>query len=414
MRALRQRLTLEADDAEAIVRAVFRAHPGHNFSVRLWDGREITWDKPCAFSLVFTEPETFRRCFSSGDPAQFAEAYVNGGMRVEGDLWAATSLASFLRSLNLGLKDKLRFVPKLVVPASSHSVRQDSKDVQTHYDLSDEFFRLFLDQKMVYSCAYFTHPEQSLEVAQERKLDLVCRKLGLQPGDRFLDVGCGWGALVIWAARHYGVHAHGITLSEHQVVEARRRVEEAGLDERVTIELRHYSDLADNSFDKIGSVGMYEHVGASKLSAYLRAMKRALSPGGLFLNHGITEPPLSPSNKGGAFIFRHVFPGSELSSVSRIQVELEEIGLEVLDVQSLRPHYALTLREWFRRFQKNRAVAANLVSERVLRTWDLYLAGCSRAFEDGVLGVHQVLAGKPDSAGPVASYFTRERMLLPD
>jgi cyclopropane-fatty-acyl-phospholipid synthase len=369
----------------------------------LWDGQEVSWGDERDFTLAFTDPETFRRCFRTRAPAEFAEAYLDGRLLVEGDLWSAVGIASHLRKHDLSLRDKLRFASKLVVPASPHTVEHDRRDVQAHYDLSDELFRLFLDERMVYSCAYFASPEQSLERAQERKLDLVCRKLCLQPGEAFLDVGCGWGALVIWAAEHYGVRAHGITLSENQAAEARRRAAEAGLSDRATIELSHYSELPANAFDKISSVGMYEHVGIAKLPSYLRIVHRALRPGGLFLNHGITKPLYLPQSTGGAFIFRHVFPGAELAGVTQLQAQMESAHFEIIDVQSLRPHYALTLREWFRRLSARRDEAAQLVPACVLRIWDLYLAGCAQAFDEGLVNVHQILAAKPDSNGRTRS-----------
>lgn len=411
LRAIRKHLSIDPDDARELIDRVFRDHPSRNFAVRLWDGREIAWSNAPDFAIAFADPETFRHCFTSADPAQFAEAYVNGRLLIEGDLWAASALAGFFRTLRLGLRERLRLVPKLVVPASPHTIERDREDVKAHYDLSDEFFRLFLDDRMVYSCAYFSSPEQSLEEAQERKLDLICRKLALQPDESFLDVGCGWGALPIWAAQHYGVRAHGITLSEKQAAEARRRIKAAGLGDRVTVELSHYADLPSERFDKVSSVGMYEHVGLAKLPEYVRAVHRAVRPSGLFLNHGITEPPGGPRRTGGSFVFRHVFPGAELAPVSRIQAEMEASGFEIADVESLRLHYALTLRAWFERFSARRQEAARLVPERVLRTWDLYLAGCARAFEDGVIGVHQILAAKPGADGRTRAHFNREQML---
>lgn len=416
LRAIRRYLSLEADDARAMLERAFRNYLPHQrgpgFAVRLWDGQTVAWGDGPEFTLVFADAETLRQCLASRDPACFAEAYVDGRLQIEGDLWAASSLATTLRGLQLRPLDRLRFAPRLVVPSSSHTTERDRQDVQAHYDRSDELFRSFLDENMVYSCAYFSDPEQSLERAQERKLELVCRKLHLRPGDRLLDVGCGWGALLLWAAKHHGVRAHGITLSENQAAQARRRAHEAGLGDRVTVELRHYADLPAERFDKVSSIGMVEHVGVAKLPAYLEAVHRVLRPGGLFLNHGISMPPGGSDGTGGAFIFRHVFPGAELAPVSLVQARMEAVGLEILDVQALRPHYALTLREWFRRFRARRDRIAQHVPERVLRVWDLYLSGCARAFEDGVIGVHQVLVGKPDAHGRTAAGLTRAAMQL--
>lgn len=397
--------------ARTMVQEAFKRGIPEGFRVRLWDGTEISWGADPQFTVVFEDLATFRNSMMSRDLSSFAEAYVEGRMNIEGDLRSAVRTASAIRRLASGPK---------AAPHASEDVPDDGagrkernrRDVQAHYDLSDEFFRLFLDEKMVYSCAYFATPDQALERAQERKLDLICRKLHLRPGDRVLDVGCGWGAFLIWAARNYGVIAHGITLSEHQAEETRRRIEEAGLSDRVTVELRHYADLESEAFDKISSIGMYEHVGSAAMPLYLETMHRVLRPGGLFLNHGITRPPNAQGNNGGEFISRHVFPGSELSSISRLLSQMEESQFEILDVQALRPHYALTLDEWHRRFQRRRHEAASFVPERVLRVWDLYLPGCAQAFEDGVLGVDQILAGRTDERGRVRTGLTRRETLL--
>lgn len=252
---LRRWLELDSGEAAALVRRMFDAHPTKHFAVRLWDGTEVRWDRNPEFTIRFPDPDAFFDCFRSADPACFAEAYADDRLHVDGDLRRAVELASYLGQIHLGLREKLRVVPRLAVASSNHSRERDARDVRTHYDLSDDFFRLFLDRRMVYSCAYFAHPDQTLEEAQERKLELVCRKLDLRPGEQYLDIGCGWGALPLWAAERHAVHAHGITLSPNQLGEARRRVAGAGLGDRVELALAHYGELPDDRFDKISSFG---------------------------------------------------------------------------------------------------------------------------------------------------------------
>lgn len=398
--------------ARDLVERVFRDHPDKRFAVRLWDGTEIAWGPERAFTLVFSDAETFQDLFRSGDPARFGEAFVEKRFDIEGDIAAAIRLGRYLRTVELGAMDKMKAAFALGFRKSRHTKDEDAKDVQAHYDLSNEFYRLFLDERMVYSCAYFDTPETPLERAQERKLDLVCKKLRLAPGDRFLDVGCGWGALVLWAAERYGVTAHGITLSKNQYDLATRRVRDAGLEGRVTVELKHYLDLPSDAYDKIASVGMYEHVGISKYPEYFGALRRALVPGGLLLNHGITANRPQDAKTGGEFIYRYVFPGAELDRVSLTATHMEDAGFEVLDLESLRPHYALTLWEWNRRFLAHEAEAAKLVPEQVMRIWKLYLPGCALAFEDATVGVSQILAAKNDTNGRNRAPLTRKDLCL--
>lgn len=405
---------IDPDDARRLITAAFADHPTRRFAIRLWDGSEVEWGQPRDFTLTFADSHTFLVCMASGDPAELADAYVDRRVRIEGDLWSATELAAHLwRRLPAGREAPA--APRRLAVSSTQTIEQEVEDVRSHYELPDELFRSFLDERMVYSCAYFATPSQSLEHAQERKLDMICRKLRLRPGEALLDVGCGWGALVLWAAQRYGVRAHGITLSVKQAAEARARVARAGLEDRVTIELRHYAELAGSGleFDKIASVGMVEHVGAARLPEYLRTIDHVLRPGGLFVNHGITQPRRERERPSGPFMLRHVFPGAYLDDLGHLVSAMEDTGFEVVDVQSLRPHYALTLAHWFERFAARRSEAARFVSDRTLRVWDLYLAGCARAFEQGLVGVHQLLLAKPDHEGRSTAAFTREEMALP-
>jgi cyclopropane-fatty-acyl-phospholipid synthase len=265
---------------------------------------------------------------------------------------------------------------------------------------------------MVYSCAYFHSGAEDIDTAQQQKLDHICRKLLLRPGERLLDIGCGWGGLLQWAAKRYGVEGVGVTLSERQYSAAREAAASSGLANLVEFRLQHYQDIqGGNGFDKIVSVGMYEHVGLRNLPVYFQTVARLLRPGGMFLNHGIvsTDPAGRPRGPpGGQFIDRHVFPGGAVPHLSRVLVELSQAGLEFADAEDLRPHYALTLQHWSRRLEACRDQAVAAAGPEVFRVWRVYLAGMAYAFDHGWLSVAQVLSFKPSSGGEVRRPWTRE------
>lgn len=400
------------ENAKQIIEKIFQDHPAKNFAVRLWDGSEIKWNDTRDFTLIFHDADTFASLLYSQNPAVLAEGYIEKKFDIEGDIYQAIGIASYLRTIKLNLAEKMRLAIKLGIPKTRHSREDDARDVQAHYDLSNDFYKLFLDKRMVYSCAYFARPDQSLEEAQERKLDVICQKLRLQTGEHLLDIGCGWGALVIWAAKNYGVKAHGITLSKNQFELAQQHVKEAGLENKITLELRHYLDLPKNTYDKVASIGMYEHVGIAKYPEYFGAVREALKPGGLFLNHGITRNYHIPENIGGDFVSRHIFPGGELDTISHSTVAGEEAGFEVIDVEALRRQYALTLREWMRRFTERETEAAKFIPEKKIRAWRLYLAGFALAFEQGNMGICQSLLAKPKEDGSINAPLTREDIKL--
>lgn len=251
---------------------------------------------------------------------------------------------------------------------------------------------------MVYSCAYFSRPDEDLDMAQQRKLDYLCRKLRLRPGDRLLDIGCGWGALLLHAVREYGVRGRGITLSRAQAEHAKERIRKEGLDGRCSVELCDYRDVAESDgFDKLVSVGMFEHVGRSRLAEYFRKAWKLLSPGGLFLNHGIAMNPLAQARKGPSFTDCYVFPDGDLLPISTTLQTAETAGFEVRDVESLREHYSLTLRHWVRRLEAHAAEAGRFTNEATCRIWRLYMAGSAHGFETGRLNVYQALLVKPDN-----------------
>ena len=370
------------------------------------------------FTIVVRDPVVLRKLVLRRSPILLADAYFRGLIDFEGDLYAALRLKQHFRNLSLSLRERTALLlDGLRLPAHGgaegegwlelarrfahrHTKQSDRAAVSYHYDVSNHFYSLWLDRQMVYSCAYFESPTDSLDQAQCNKLDHICRKLRLAPGERLLDVGCGWGALVCWAARHYGVRAHGITLSERQLEYARRRIADEGLQDRVTVELRDYRDLAGEAvYDKVSSVGMFEHVGLANLPLYNATVGRMLRPGGLFLNHGITHDEEGWNRTVDTqFINRYVFPDGELDMVSNIQRGMERAGFEIHDVEALRPHYALTLRQWVSRLEAKREEAVHEVGESQYRVWRLYMAACALEFEDGGTGIYQILASRRGGA----------------
>ncbi|CAN5382521.1 class I SAM-dependent methyltransferase [soil metagenome] len=280
-----------------------------------------------------------------------------------------------------------------------HNLEADARQIQFHYDVSDEFYELWLDPKRVYSCAYYSHPDMTLTQAQEAKLDHICRKLMLREGERFLDIGAGWGGLLMWAAENYGVRASGITLSKNQHAHVNRLIDERGLRGKVTMELRDYRQLPETEpFDKIASVGMFEHVGRAQLPQYFAKVYRLLKPGGLLMNHGITAGGLHNDQLGagmGDFIERYIFPGGELLHVSHVMAVMSEARLEPLDIENLRPHYARTLWAWSDALEASLPQAREVTRESVVRAYRLYLAGSAMSFEQGWISLYQMLASRP-------------------
>ncbi len=299
----------------------------------------------------------------------------------------------------------------------NRAARNEKSFIQFHYDLSNEFYQLFLDPEMQYSCGYFHSWEDELEQAQQNKLNMICRKLRLQPGERFLDIGCGWGGLLCHAVQHFKVIGHGVTLSQKQYDFALEKINRLGLDDRITIELRDYRELT-GEYDKIASIGMYEHIGIANYPTYFKKLHSLLRDRGIMLNHGITRRAKHSARQfarvslGRRFILKYIFPGSELDHIGHTLAKIEACGFEVHDVEGWREHYARTTRLWCRRLEANEEIAIRLVGKERYRMWIAYLAGVSFAFQDGSLRIFQTLATKHGSKGPSTMPPTRKHLYL--
>ncbi len=394
-------VSVQVDAGRAIVSLLLAGYTGE-VAVQLWDGNLAAGNEDAACRLVFHHPGALRDLILRRNLVRLTEFYLAGRIDVIGDMEGLFSLAPHLSGLKLSWRDKWQLISlALRLPASRMHLAREGLEhdnsratIAHHYDVGNAFYQLWLDPEMVYSCAYFLHRDESLAEAQQNKLDYICRKLRLSQGQTLLDIGCGWGALAIWAARHYGVQVHGITLSEAQYRFARQRVEEEGLSDQVTIELRDYRDLPqDVQYDRVVSVGMFEHIGIKNFPTYFSLVKRVLKPGGLFLNHGISNEAGWRRTQLTRFINRYIFPDGELTSISRVSQAMEGAGFEVVDVEGLRRHYALTLRHWVKALVEKKEQAAKLSSEEAYRLWKLYMAGCAYFFDAGEINVYQVLAG---------------------
>ncbi|MFI0780177.1 class I SAM-dependent methyltransferase [Streptomyces sp. NPDC021212] len=405
--------------------------------IRAWDSSET--GPPGAPVLVLRRRRALRRMLWKPGELGLARAWVAGDLDIEGDLYEALEqlagllwerdepasrrsnrLATALKALrSLGdpktrttVRDLLALAGPGLPPAPPreeagatrgplHTLRRDKQAISHHYDVGNEFYELVLGPSMVYSCAYWERADTTLEEAQRAKLDLVCRKLALEPGQRLLDVGCGWGSMVLHAAREYGVRAVGITLSEEQAAYARKRIADAGLTEKVEIRVQDYREIDDDPYDAISSIGMAEHVGSVRYAEYTGILHRLLVPGGRLLNHQIGRRP-EPDEEAyhvDEFIDRYVFPDGELAPVGRTVTQLEEAGFEVRDVEAIREHYGLTLRRWVGNLERSWPQAVRLTSPGRARVWRLYMAACALSFERNRIGVNQILAVRTPESG---------------
>jgi cyclopropane-fatty-acyl-phospholipid synthase len=414
--ALHQTFTADSacEAALALLDVLLGETDAGDIAVRLWEG--TTWHPrrcpgaPCV-TLVLKHPTALRTMLTSPSDLTLGEMYIFNEIDVEGEIEAVFPFIDRLFEQTLGITDRLKCAALLRrLPNSGgrqesrraqlhgalHSKQRDERAVSYHYDLSNSFYSLWLDRRMVYSCGYFEQPDDTLERAQEQKLDYICRKLRLKPGERLLDIGCGWGGLILHAAKNYGVQALGITLSRNQAEFAEQRIREGNLGDRCRVEVRDYRELDETAgFDKLVSIGMFEHVGQKLLREYFRRAWKVLTPGGVFLNHGIARNPHHPY-RGPSFSCEYVFPDGELVPVSTALGVAEETGWEVRDLEGLREHYALTLRLWGQRLEQHAVEARRLVDEVTYRIWRLYMAGGAYRFHSGWLNLYQALLVKPE------------------
>lgn len=421
----------------AILHRLFGGAPPPTAALQLWDGTR--WPENAhtdvAATIVLNHPGALRRMFLPPTELAVGEAFIRKDFDIIGDLETACALNEYLGAiprtpaLTWTLLNLLRQLPETSAPPHTdrhaarlrgrlHSRQRDRAAIQYHYDVSNAFYALWLDKRMTYSCAYFETGDEDLDTAQEAKYDLLCRKLRLRPGERLLDIGCGWGGLLMFAAERYGVEATGVTLSSQQAALAQERAAAAGLADRVRIRLEDYRNLpVGEPFDKIVSVGMFEHVGRPRLPQYFGTVHDLLKAGGLFLNHGIAAQHdfHNPARRAldrevsahTSFIAKYVFPDGELVPISEALGLAERAGWEVRDVESLREHYALTLRHWNRRLAAHEEEAKRLVGEETYRVWRIYMAGSAYSFAHERISIYQALFAKPDAAGKAHLPLTR-------
>lgn len=392
--------------------------------VQAWDGSEA--GPPDAPLVMFRSRRALRRILWSPGQLGLSRAYVSGDIDAPGDIFetfaALNSIAKFAEGAparSLTAREVLKLVrtavrlgalgPNPAPPPEEanvgrhgrrHSKKRDAAAISHHYDVGNDFYALVLGPSLVYSCAVWENEQAGLDAAQEAKLDLVCRKLDLQPGMRVLDVGCGWGSFALHAAQRYGVDVVGVTLSAEQAALASKRVAEAGLTDRVEIRIQDYRDVNDGPFDAISSIGMSEHVGSEQMPTYTSQLRDLLRPGGRLLNHAISWNAGPTDPDPDSFIPRYVFPDGEMLSLGEMVTALEAARLEVLDVEALRRHYALTLRAWVRNLEDHWDEAVEAGGAGRARVWRLYMAASALGFEDGTTGVNQILVQKAGGDQP--------------
>ncbi len=422
-----ERMVSVADRLQPVITAFLGRKPPISF--RFWDGSSLGASHGNAV-LVLKSPRALTRLLYAPGELGFVRGYVADDLAIEGDIFEVLALRDMLeaRTVDTDLRLNLGAVLRLLratlglgalatpppappeeirLHGSLHSKRRDAAAISHHYDVGNDFYRLVLGETMTYSCAYFERDDMSLDEAQAAKYDLVCRKLGLKPGMRLLDVGCGWGGMVLHAVRHYGVSAVGITLSRAQASFAAQRVAQSEVGHLVDIRFQDYRDVGDGPFDAISSIRMFEHVGLVQLGDHFAGLEHLLAPRGRLLNHAISRRSGRPGFGSRSFVSRYVFPDGELQEVGGVVSSMQKLGLEARDVESLREHYARTLRSWVKNLESHWSEAVGLVGLGRAKVWRLYMAGSALSFEASRINVHQVLGIKPDARGHSGMPWTR-------
>jgi len=409
-------------------------------SVRLWDGSTIPLGHNLdpKYYIAINGPGVIGSLLRKPTYENLLRHYVNGHVDIHGDLIDFAAVAREKRPKKKLKKISYFFLVKQLLPflfTSSEKIdiqheygvdevgrkeaRRDNKEfIQFHYDISNDFYALFLGSEMQYSCGYFTMPDNSLDQAQHDKLEMICRKLRLKPNEKLLDIGCGWGGLICYAAKNYGVKAHGVTLSQKQVDFAKEKIRRLGLEKQVTIELRDYSTVKD-TYDKIVSVGMFEHIGIANMPKYFKKIRSLLRDRGILLNHGLSRQAKSSSRKSRKIrperrlLLKYIFPGSELDNIGHTIDQLEICRFEVHDVEAWREHYGLTTQHWYRQLMARKEEAISLVGIEKFRMWALYLASVSIGLASGSMHICQIVATKHSAKGPSGLPLTREENSKP-
>ncbi len=407
-----------------VIRSILKGAPQKGVSVELWNGEKV-WGEGDKLRIKLNYPWSLKEALKENSDLSLAESYIYGLVDLIGDIYLVFPIADWLTQRELPFKEKIKIWRKLrkipsgrsfkkcwaEVNGELHSIERDKQAVQYHYDVSNDFYKLFLDKNLVYSCAYFKDPKDSLDKAQIQKIEHICRKLNLKEGEKLLDIGCGWGALIIHAAKKYGVKAVGITLSQNQYEYAKERIKEEGLEDRCTVLLADYRELDQwGEYDKIVSVGMFEHVGKKRAPTYFSQAYKLLKEKGLFLNHAITVNYREYGTPPSQFIRKYVFPDGELLPISTTLNFAEREGFEVRDVEALREHYTLTLMHWVKNLERNYEKARELVGEEKFRIWRLYMASSAYQFLTNRIGVYQSLLLKTGKEGESGMPLTREYM----